>query len=199
MKFRLQFVQIFCIVDSIATLQLIKLEKLPAQQKRFFALKQWYENIFLFLLVLKSIMYQGANASQLEKEINSEPTTINDHYYGLVNFGNTCYCNSVIQALYFCRPFREKVLQYKQQLKKSGMEYIYENQKRSLKIIWSVQLTIERISRLTTLDPISMGSTWVLKEPRGVVYRPQEIPAQLLSQSISVFRAQQRKLVDLPG
>lgn len=56
----------------------------------------------------------------MEKEINSETTTINDHYYGLVNFGNTCYCNSVIQALYFCRPFREKVLQYKQQLKKSG-------------------------------------------------------------------------------
>uniref|UniRef100_A0A672T3F1 Ubiquitin carboxyl-terminal hydrolase 12-like n=1 Tax=Sinocyclocheilus grahami TaxID=75366 RepID=A0A672T3F1_SINGR len=28
-------------------------------------------------------------------------------------FGNTCYCNSVLQALYFCRPFREKVLAYK--------------------------------------------------------------------------------------
>ena len=27
-----------------------------------------------------------------------------------VNFGNTCYSNSVLQALYFCRPFREKVL-----------------------------------------------------------------------------------------
>ncbi|CAJ0942853.1 unnamed protein product, partial [Mesorhabditis belari] len=62
----------------------------------------------------------GANASsQLEKEINSD-NFANEHYYGLVNFGNTCYCNSVIQALYFCQPFREKVLQYKQQLKKSG-------------------------------------------------------------------------------
>lgn len=30
-------------------------------------------------------------------------------------FGNTCYCNSVLQALYFCRPFREKVLAYKVQ------------------------------------------------------------------------------------
>lgn len=27
-------------------------------------------------------------------------------------FGNTCYANSVLQALYFCRPFREKVLAY---------------------------------------------------------------------------------------
>ncbi|CAI5444610.1 unnamed protein product [Caenorhabditis angaria] len=63
----------------------------------------------------------GANgSSQLEKEITGESFIGNEHYYGLVNFGNTCYCNSVIQALYFCRPFREKILQYKQQLKKSG-------------------------------------------------------------------------------
>uniref|UniRef100_A0A671KEK0 ubiquitinyl hydrolase 1 n=1 Tax=Sinocyclocheilus anshuiensis TaxID=1608454 RepID=A0A671KEK0_9TELE len=31
----------------------------------------------------------------------------------VTQFGNTCYCNSVLQALYFCRPFREKVLDYK--------------------------------------------------------------------------------------
>ncbi|CAF3657012.1 unnamed protein product [Rotaria sp. Silwood1] len=36
-----------------------------------------------------------------------------EHYLGLVNFGNTCYCNSVIQALYFCKPFREHVLNYR--------------------------------------------------------------------------------------
>lgn len=64
----------------------------------------------------------GANASsQLEKEINAD-NLANEHYYGLVNFGNTCYCNSVIQALYFCQPFREKILQYKQSLKKSGAQ-----------------------------------------------------------------------------
>ncbi|WKY02539.1 hypothetical protein Q1695_016090 [Nippostrongylus brasiliensis] len=72
-------------------------------------------------------MAMGANSSsQLEREINGEPHSGNEHYYGLVNFGNTCYCNSVIQALYFCRPFRDKILQYKQQLKKSG------NQKENL-------------------------------------------------------------------
>ncbi|KAB1282644.1 Ubiquitin carboxyl-terminal hydrolase 46 [Camelus dromedarius] len=36
----------------------------------------------------------------------------------LPQFGNTCYCNSVLQALYFCRPFRENVLAYKAQQKK---------------------------------------------------------------------------------
>nr|CAG4637790.1 EOG090X06IH [Chydorus sphaericus] len=55
----------------------------------------------------------GANASQLEKEIGSEQFPSNEHYFGLVNFGNTCYSNSVLQALYFCKPFREKVLEYK--------------------------------------------------------------------------------------
>ncbi|KIP05525.1 hypothetical protein PHLGIDRAFT_128834 [Phlebiopsis gigantea 11061_1 CR5-6] len=32
--------------------------------------------------------------------------------FGLENFGNTCYANSVLQALYFCGPFRELLVQY---------------------------------------------------------------------------------------
>ncbi|XP_014831972.1 PREDICTED: ubiquitin carboxyl-terminal hydrolase 12-like, partial [Poecilia mexicana] len=65
--------------------------------------------------VFSSRLLQGANASALEKEIGPEQFPVNEHYFGLVNFGNTCYCNSVLQALYFCRPFREKVLAYKVQ------------------------------------------------------------------------------------
>ncbi|KAL5012516.1 hypothetical protein ScPMuIL_011067 [Solemya velum] len=64
----------------------------------------------------------GNTATQLEKDIGSEQLPANEHYFGLVNFGNTCYCNSVLQALYFCRPFRERVLQYKQHQKSQKKE-----------------------------------------------------------------------------
>ncbi|CAL2036873.1 unnamed protein product [Caenorhabditis brenneri] len=59
----------------------------------------------------------SGGSTMLEKEISDGSA---EHYYGLVNFGNTCYCNSVIQALFFCRPFREKILNYKQNLRKSS-------------------------------------------------------------------------------
>lgn len=67
---------------------------------------------------IASICNMRTNASALEKDIGPEQFPINEHYFGLVNFGNTCYCNSVLQALYFCRPFRENVLAYKAQQKK---------------------------------------------------------------------------------
>ncbi|CZT47363.1 related to carbon catabolite repression protein CREB [Rhynchosporium secalis] len=35
-----------------------------------------------------------------------------DKFFGLENFGNTCYCNSIVQALYYSVPFREHVVRY---------------------------------------------------------------------------------------
>lgn len=43
----------------------------------------------------------------------------NSGFNYLLQFGNTCYCNSVLQALYFCKPFREKVLDYKAKNKRT--------------------------------------------------------------------------------
>ncbi|CAM1507217.1 Fc.00g068580.m01.CDS01 [Cosmosporella sp. VM-42] len=35
-----------------------------------------------------------------------------DRFFGLENFGNTCYCNSIVQALFYSEPFRDNVIRY---------------------------------------------------------------------------------------
>ncbi|KAH6898975.1 hypothetical protein B0T10DRAFT_125473 [Thelonectria olida] len=35
-----------------------------------------------------------------------------DRFFGLENFGNTCYCNSIVQALFYSDSFRENVINY---------------------------------------------------------------------------------------
>lgn len=60
------------------------------------------------------------SSSQLERELSTDHSLLNERFYGLVNYGNTCYCNSVLQALYFCQPFKEKILAYRQHVKKSA-------------------------------------------------------------------------------
>jgi len=52
----------------------------------------------------------GQGTSKTDKVIQELPE--DERYFGFENFGNTCYCNSVLQALYFCAPFRQRVLEY---------------------------------------------------------------------------------------
>ncbi|PGH27351.1 hypothetical protein AJ80_01063 [Polytolypa hystricis UAMH7299] len=35
-----------------------------------------------------------------------------DKFFGMENYGNTCYCNSILQCLYYSVPFRESVINY---------------------------------------------------------------------------------------
>lgn len=64
-------------------------------------------------------LLMGATGSKLEKALGDQFPE-GERYFGLENFGNTCYCNSVLQALYFCVPFRDQLLEYYANNKSSG-------------------------------------------------------------------------------
>ena len=48
--------------------------------------------------------------TRIEKDFTDIGEEIPENLIGLENKGNTCYANSVIQSLYFCKEFREKIL-----------------------------------------------------------------------------------------
>ena len=49
-----------------------------------------------------------------ESERASKEVATRDRFFGLENYGNTCFCSSITQSLYFIDPFREAMLNYKE-------------------------------------------------------------------------------------
>ncbi|QQK46122.1 Ubiquitin carboxyl-terminal hydrolase [Penicillium digitatum] len=45
-----------------------------------------------------------------------------DKFYGMENYGNTCYCNSILQCLYYSVPFREAVINYPRRTPMDSLE-----------------------------------------------------------------------------
>ncbi|KAG5505679.1 hypothetical protein JKF63_05014 [Porcisia hertigi] len=57
---------------------------------------------------------RGAGSGTPSMAIHTQFLEITGHPLGLENYGNTCYCNSVIQLIYHCTPLRLRLLELHQ-------------------------------------------------------------------------------------
>eukprot|EP01130_Rhizamoeba_saxonica_P009369 TRINITY_DN3802_c0_g1_i1.p1 TRINITY_DN3802_c0_g1~~TRINITY_DN3802_c0_g1_i1.p1 ORF type:complete len:290 (-),score=25.32 TRINITY_DN3802_c0_g1_i1:285-1154(-) len=104
-------------------------------------------------------MGTGSSAEILDQNDTSE------RYLGLKNYGNTCYCNSVIQALYFCLPFREQVLQY---------TYSNRDSIRQKNLIGSICRLFSQMSRFNRRYGVIEPRDFVSRVKRNVMFEGKE-------------------------
>ncbi|KAG5506044.1 hypothetical protein GH5_05725 [Leishmania sp. Ghana 2012 LV757] len=68
-----------------------------------------------------SSSFAGSGSGSTSAAIHTKFLEITGHPLGLENYGNTCYCNSVIQLIYHCTPLRLRLLElYHVYLTKKG-------------------------------------------------------------------------------
>ena len=66
----------------------------------------------LALAKSSGLSVMGVGSSKQTLALSSAKLPESERYYGLENFGNTCYANSVLQALYFCKPLRQRAIEH---------------------------------------------------------------------------------------
>lgn len=64
---------------------------------------------------VKSGIIADAARSEVSAHTLGESFPEDEKFFGLENFGNTCYCNSVLQALYACEPFRRRLIEHREE------------------------------------------------------------------------------------
>jgi len=92
-----------------------------------------------------------------------------ERYFGLENFGNTCYCNSVLQALYFCIPFREGVLAFAETLDRDTEENIYT----------TLADLFDQVSRIPSQIPVGLYSQIHSHKKKSGVISPKRFVNRL--------------------
>ena len=72
----------------------------------------------------------GNSAIENDKKSNTPITIQNDILIGFINTNNTCYINSIVQSLYWIKPFREQILSLPNNLEKNttlkGLNELFE-------------------------------------------------------------------------
>lgn len=92
----------------------------------------------------------GLLESKLEKDLSSVSFPEGERFFGFENvikssfsfvikpfsfltqYGNTCYCNSVLQALYFSKPFRKALLEHHKKSKSTLKSLFWQKKSSSL-------------------------------------------------------------------